>query len=229
MNRTDRLFQIIQMLRHNRVTTAQHLADEFTVSVRTIYRDIDTLSLSGIPIISEPGRGYLLMQGFDLPPLMFTPDELAALLLGTRMVQAWSDQTLSNSAVKVLEKIEAIIPEHLRPELCREEILAPSFFLPSEITECFSQLRNSIRKHNKIHFDYTREDGKTSQRKVWPLGLFFWGKVWTLTSWCELRDDFRNFRIDRIHKLQVMKETYAEESGKTLQDYLATVCNSEQQ
>ena len=167
------------------------------------------------------------MQGFDLPPLMFTPDELAAILLGARMVQAWSDQTLSNSALKVLEKIESIIPEDLRPELLREEILAPNFFLPPEIAECFSHLRTTIRKHNKIQFDYIREDGKASHRIVWPLGLFFWGKVWTLTSWCELRNGFRNFRIDRIPKLKVLDKMYAEESGKTLHDYLATVCNGE--
>lgn len=228
MNRMDRLFQIVQSMRHNRITTAQALSDEFGVSVRTIYRDIDTLSLSGIPVISEPGKGYQLMDGFDLPPLMFTEDELSSILLGARMVQAWSDQSLSHSAAKVLEKIEAIIPDHLKPELLRNDMLAPNFFLPPDIAERFSLLRTSIKSKHKVTFKYNRKDGKASQRIVWPLGLFFWGKVWTLTAWCELRKTFRNFRIDRMRQLNVKNQIFTDQPGKTLDDYLQAIedCDS---
>lgn len=127
MRRADRLFRITQELRSDRWLTAQKLAELLEVSERTIYRDIQDLSLSGVPIIAEAGMGYRLMEGFRLPPLMFTEDELEALLLGVRMVGVWSDPTLASAAEQAVARIEAVLPERLRPELSRNTIMVPPF------------------------------------------------------------------------------------------------------
>jgi predicted DNA-binding transcriptional regulator YafY len=223
MRRADRLFQIVQYLRHGRVITARSLAEKCEVSERTIYRDIQDLSLSGVPILGEAGSGYRLMPGFDLPPLMFNEDELTALLLGARMVRAWSDSRLSEAAEQALVKIEAVLPARLRPELSRSELMAPGFALPPEVSQRLSTLRHAIRDKRKLHLAYTREDGEESERTIHPLGMAYWGKVWTLVAWCELRDDFRHFRVDRIRALNPSDDSFTDQPGKTLQDFLATI------
>jgi predicted DNA-binding transcriptional regulator YafY len=225
MRRADRLFQIIQRLHHDRVVTARHLADELEVSERTIYRDIQDLSLSGVPITSEAGVGYRLMKGFQLSPLMFNEEELAALLIGARMVQAWTDKTLARAARQAMAKIEHVIPEHLKPELARQEIIVPDFPSFDRVSEELAVLRPAIKQLCKVNLGYTREDGTTSTRIVHPLGLFYWGKVWTLVAWCELRDDFRHFRLDRMRKVAMLDETYTPVPGRTLQDFLANACD----
>lgn len=223
MRRADRLFRIIQQLRHERVTTARQLAENLEVSERTIYRDVQDLSLSGVPIIGETGTGYRLMPGFDLPPLMFSEDELAALLLGARMVQAWADPKLSHSARHALEKIESVIPARLKPELLRDDLLVPGFSASPAVTETLGELRPAIRNQQKLWMHYTREDGGESKRVIHPLGLVYWGRVWTLIGWCELRDDFRHFRVDRINDYRVMEETYEILPGRSLNDFLTLV------
>jgi predicted DNA-binding transcriptional regulator YafY len=227
MRRADRLFQIIQCLHHDRVVTARDLADELEVSERTIYRDIQDLSLSGVPITGEAGVGYRLMKGFQLSPLMFNEEELAALLIGARMVQAWTDKNLARAARQAMAKIEHVIPEHLKPELERQEIIVPDFPSVDRVSEELAVLRPAIKQLCKVNFAYTREDGKTSTRIVHPLGLFYWGKVWTLVAWCELRDDFRHFRLDRMRKVAMLDEVYAPVPGRTLQDFLASVCDDD--
>jgi predicted DNA-binding transcriptional regulator YafY len=221
MRRADRLFQIIQNLHHDRAVTARHLADELQVSERTIYRDIQDLSLSGVPITGEAGLGYRLMKGFQLSPLMFTEEELAALLLGARMVQVWTDQGLARAAQQAMGKIEHVIPEQLRPELERQDILVPDFPFAAQVAEELEVLRKAIKQQRKVHFEYQREDGARSVRTVHPLGLFYWGKVWTLVAWCELRDGFRHFRLDRMNHATGLDERYELRKGRTLQDYLA--------
>jgi len=225
LRRADRLFQIIQYLRHDRVITARDLAEKLEVSERTIYRDMQDLSLSGIPIISEPGVGYRLMKGFHLPPLMFNEEELAALLLGARMVQTWTDKGLAQAAHQAMAKIESVIPDHLRPELERQEILVPDFPSNSQVAEHLRLLRKAIKVQQKVHYQYIRQDGKHSRRTVHPLGLFYWGSVWTLVAWCELRDQFRQFRLDRMEQPMILNANYQTVPGRTLADYLATVCD----
>lgn len=226
MRRADRLFQIVQLLRHDRVKTAHDLATELEVSERTIYRDIQDLSLSGVPITGEVGVGYRLMKGFNLPPLMFNEEELTALLLGARMVQAWTDRSLAKAAIHAIDKIESVIPERLKAELARDDILVPDFMTSQEVAEHLMQLRSAIKLSTKVRYDYTREDGQTSNRITQPLGLFYWGKVWTLVAWCELRNDFRNFRLDRMRNLETLTDNFKSQPGRTLQDYLALVdCN----
>jgi predicted DNA-binding transcriptional regulator YafY len=220
MRRADRLFQIIQGLHHDRAVTARQLAQNLGVSERTIYRDIQDLSLSGIPITGEAGLGYRLMKGFRLSPLMFTEEELAALLLGARMVQTWTDKSLARAAHQAMAKIEHVIPEQLKPELERQEIMVPSFPFSVTVADELGALRAAIKQKRKVRFDYQREDGESSSRTVHPLGLFYWGKVWTLAAWCELRDSFRNFRLDRMSNIATQRERFESVPGRTLQDYL---------
>lgn len=227
MRRADRLFQIIQLLSDRRAVTARYLADELAVSERTIYRDMQDLSLSGVPIESEAGVGYRLMKGFHLPPLMFSEQELAALMIGARMMQVWSDPTLAKAAQMAIRKIENVLPERLKPELARQEIMVPDFMTNNEAVQHLSLLREAIKQQQKVVFNYTREDGQHSQRTIHPLGIFYWGKVWTLTAWCELRDQFRHFRLDRMQQVVALPETFVSVPGRTLDDYLATVrCDS---
>lgn len=224
MRRADRLFQIVQNLHHERVVTAHELAEALEVSERTIYRDIQDLSLSGVPITGEAGQGYRLLRGFHMPPLMFTEDELEALLLGARMVRAWTDKGLARAANAALQKIERVVPDKLKPEFDRQEIIVPDFPMEGMAGEQLLVTRQAIKQQHKISIDYIREDGQDSNRIVHPLGLFYWGKVWTLVGWCELRDDFRHFRLDRIQSITQLDSHFESSAGRTLQDYLDREC-----
>lgn len=220
MRRADRLFQIIQLLRNRRITTASWLAEELEISERTVYRDISDLMVSGVPIEGEAGVGYILRKGFDLPPLMFNQEEIAALSFGARIVQSWADPGLAKSAEQALKKIEAVLPDALKHRIEHTPLFSPMVRLNSDVAVLLAQLRTAIGKTQKITFLYTRLDGETSQRMVWPLGLFFWGQVWTLGSWCELREQHRSFRLDRMQQVALETETYPYVPGKTLQDFL---------
>ena len=223
MRRADRLFRITQELRSDRWLTARAMAEMLEVSERTIYRDIQDLSLSGIPIIAEAGLGYRLMQGFRLPPLMFDEEELEALLLGARMVGVWSDPVLATAAERAVARIEAVLPERLLPELSRKTMLVPPFGPEAEVTDSLNLLRQSVRNQSKVKFHYQRADGESSVRTVRPLGLSYWGRTWTLIAWCELRDEFRHFRVDRMTCLLESGEDFVHEAGHTLDDFLEIV------
>lgn len=225
MRRADRLFQLIQQLRPGSVITARELAERLAVSERTIYRDVQDLSLSGVPIVGEAGAGYRMLPGFHLPPLMFSVDELAALLLGARMVQVWTDKNMAHAAKQAISKIESVIPAHLKPELAREELLVPDFSITEEVASYLALLREAIKQQHKVSYDYIRQDGVASSRIAHPLGLLYWGKVWTLVAWCELRDAFRHFRLDRIQRITVLGERFHPLPGRSLQDFLRMVCD----
>ncbi|MDH5445082.1 MAG: YafY family transcriptional regulator [Gammaproteobacteria bacterium] len=227
MRRADRLFEIIQWLRSRRVTTAQWLAEKLEVSERTIYRDIQDLMSSGVPIEGEAGVGYALRKGFDLPPLMFNREELAALSLGAQIIRSWADPKLADAAERVLSKIEVILPDELKDKIENTRLYSPMVRLNPKVANVLASLRLAIDQQNKVSIDYQREDGQTSHRTVWPLGLFFWGTVWTLGSWCELRESFRNFRLDRIRDLTTTDENYPLMEGRTLNDLLRE-CNKEE-
>ncbi len=219
MRRADRLFQIILYLRRRRVATARDLAQALEVSERTIYRDIQELSACGLPIEGAAGVGYRVRRGFDLPPLMFDREELQALRLGARMVRSWADAELSEAAGNALRKIEAVLPEGLDDP--GEALFAPSV-RPYPV-RLVGLLRRAVMEHRKARFAYQREDGEASVRTVWPLGLFYWGAVWTLVSWCELRNDFRSFRLDRIADAEVTEEPFVLEPGQTLEVFIERV------
>lgn len=219
MRRADRLFQILQLLRARRVATAAYLARELEVSKRTIYRDVADLTASGVPITGEAGVGYALARGFDLPPLMFDAEEIGALVLGARMVQAFGDEGLAARARSVLTKVEAVVPERLRRSFARPEWHVFRR-LGKEVRARVEQLRRAIDGRRKVRFVYRDEHGAESERTVRPLCLAFWGPVWTAGAWCELRPDFRNFRPDRMEDLVVLDERFADEPGKDLAAYL---------
>ena len=221
MRRADRLFQIIQTLRHRRLTTAAQLAERLEVSERTIYRDMSDLSRSGVPIEGEAGVGYRLGKDFDLPPLMFDSSEIQALVFGARMVERWADDELSRAASSALEKVEAVLPESRRQHLRDTALFALAFQSPQEHKPHLQVLRRAIEERRVVALEYADESGRATQRRVRPLGLYFWGVTWTLGAWCELRSDFRNFRLDRIQACQASDECFALETPCTLEAYVA--------
>ncbi|NOZ53178.1 MAG: YafY family transcriptional regulator [Gammaproteobacteria bacterium] len=220
MRRADRLFQIIQLLRNRRITTAKWLAEELEISERTVYRDVQDLMVSGVPIEGEAGIGYVLRRGYDLPPLMFTKEEITALTLGARIVNSWADPQLAKAADQVLNKIKTVLPDTLKNSLSETHLFAPLVQIPVDVASAMAKLRVATEERKKIHFNYTRADGENSTRTVWPLGLFFWGAVWTLGAWCELRHDFRNFRLDRMSNLLTADEYFPIEHGRTLDAFI---------
>jgi predicted DNA-binding transcriptional regulator YafY len=218
MRRADRLFQIAQYLRGRRLTTAKQLSGWLSVSERTIYRDIQDLSLSGVPIEGEAGVGYRVKSGFDLQPLMFSPDEIDALVIGMRMVQAWGGPQLAASSVAALAKITLALPKDKRDFVEATAMFAPSFHIDPTHGERLEAIRQAIAQRNKLQLQYTDAKDKTSQRVVWPLAMFFWGGVWSIAAWCETRSDFRSFRLDRIQDFQIGKK-YSDQSGRRLSDF----------
>ncbi|UYV37603.1 YafY family transcriptional regulator [Rhodobacteraceae bacterium D3-12] len=221
MRRADRLFQIVQHLRGGRLVTAAHLADRLEVSQRTIYRDVADLIGSGVPIDGEAGVGYIMRAGYDLPPLMFTNDEVAALVAGARLLQAWGGAAMGEAAQEALVKIEAVLPDTARAKAEQVQVHA---FQSHEMTEklraLFDRIDSSIKSRTRIEIDYEDKDGAASARIIRPLGLFFWGKVWTLVGWCELRNDFRMFRLDRIGAATAL-DRFREERDKSLKNFYA--------
>ena len=221
MRRADRLFQIIQSLRRRRhPTTAQHLADELEISVRTVYRDIADLTSCGVPIDGEAGIGYLLREGFHLPPLMFNQDEIEALVLGAQIVREWTDAKMARAAADVLAKVEAALPKESRRLIHDTPLHAPPNVRREPIAVDMSELRLAIRGQNKVRLTYAAGGGEAVERVVRPLALAFYGPVWLLTTWCEMRGDFRSFRLDRIRSAEVLAARFEQESGKRLDDFL---------
>ena len=223
MRRADRLFQVIQLLRRRNVATAAWLATELEVSERTVYRDVRDLMLSGVPIEGEAGVGYILRRGFDLPPLMFTESEIEAMVLGARVVTSWGDAGLAKAAAEALARVESVLPDRLKARVAGTPLYAPGFHVPPRVMAALADSRAAMDTRHKISIEYTGADGVETERTVRPLGLFFWGSGWTLTAWCELRDGFRNFRLDRMRALKTLPERFADERGKTIDDYFQLV------
>ena len=221
MRRADRLFQLIQLLRARRSLTAAQIAKELEVSERTVYRDVQDLMASGVPIEGEAGVGYVLAQSFDLPPLMFTKEEVEALVVGARMVEAWGDPDLARQARSVVSKAESVVTEALRQRLQSVDVYVPSFHVCDELKANVEPVRRALASKRKLRFEYTNLDGIESHRTVWPLALYFWGRTWTAVCWCELRDAFRHFRPDRMRNLRVLEDPVPDEKGRDLDAFIA--------
>jgi predicted DNA-binding transcriptional regulator YafY len=219
MRRADRLFQIVQHLRGGRLVTAQMLGGRLEVSERTIYRDIADLQSTGVPIDGEAGVGYIMREGYDLPPLMFTRDEIVALVAGARMVQAFGGAAMARAAAEALVKIGAVIPAGEKDRLRRTEIHVADYVMSDAVRASVDIAERAVEERQVLSLDYRDEQGRPTQRDVRPLGLWFWGKVWTLIAWCELRDDFRAFRIDRVEGVTPAGRVFRHERGKTLADF----------
>lgn len=223
MRRADRLFRIIQLLRRRKLTTARQIAEELEVSERTVYRDVADLIGSGVPIRGEAGVGYALDRGFDLPPLMFTEEELEALVLGVRVVESWGDAALAQAARLVVQKVEAVLPSRLQERVGKAPLFAPGFHVPTESARELGTLRRAIRERRKARLSYVDRAAAATERTIRPLGLFFWGSSWTVAAWCELRDGFRGFRLDRVQKLELTEQRFEDEDGRTLDDFFEYV------
>ena len=205
MRRAERLFRIIEKLRPGRLTTARALAASLEVSERTIYRDIAHLVGSGLPIEGEAGVGYIMREGYDLPPVMFSEEEMVALTAGARMVVAWGGTSMARGAESALEKIAAVVPENARARAERLSLHALGGIPPGHaVRDTIDAIEAATDRPHRVRILYTDEAHHGSDRVVRPLGLWFWGKVWTLVAWCELRGDFRMFRLDRITRIDVL-------------------------
>jgi predicted DNA-binding transcriptional regulator YafY len=222
MRRADRLFDILQTLRvAGRPMTAATIAERLEVTVRTIYRDIATLQARRIPIEGAPGIGYVLRRGFDLPPLMFTADEIDAITVGARLVRRLRDPGLQNAADGVLAKVTTVLPEALR-----SGVIAPPFFVSAEDAAepkgvDLSELRLAIRETRKVRIAYSDAQGRGSDRTVWPIAMAYYVDVTLLGAWCELRSDFRHFRVDRIAASNVLDARFSTDGGNLMKRWFA--------
>lgn len=204
MRRADRLFQIVDLLRPGRLTTARDLAARLEVSERTVYRDVADLIGSGVPIEGAAGAGYLMRAGYDLPPLMLTRDEAQALVAGARMMRAFAGTKMQRAATEAMDKILAVLPADLKTKAGEMPLYAVGKAAPDISTETrtrLDQIVEAIESRHAIDIAYAREDGTPSQRRIQPGVVLFWGKVWTIGAWCDLRQDYRGFRVDRMEIL----------------------------
>lgn len=220
MRRADRLFQLVQLVRGRRLATGDWLATRLEVSLRTVYRDIADLQAQGVPIEGEAGVGYRMRAGFDLPPLMFTTDEAKALVACVRLAQARLDAGLASAAEGALSKVLAVLPSGARAAAESLAVYAPVHEVDAPTRSRLEVLRMATEDKRKVRLRYLDLKDTTSERAVRPLGCFYWGAVWTLAAWCETRQDFRNFRVDRIERVELLDERFRDEAGKSLADLL---------
>ena len=222
MRRSDRLFDIIQKLRTAaRPVTAATLAAELEVTTRTIYRDVATLQARRVPIDGAPGIGYLLRKGFDLPPLMFNVDEVEAIAVGAQMVRRLRDPKLQEAAESVFAKVTVVLPEALRTSLVAPHIFVSEGDAVAAEGVDMAELRAAIRNSAKLHIAYTDERGRRTNRTIWPIAMAYYVDVTLIGAWCELRADYRNFRVERIGSSKVLDEHFSQDNGRLFREWSA--------
>jgi predicted DNA-binding transcriptional regulator YafY len=220
MSRTERLLDLIQLLRRHRApVTGPALADELGISIRTLYRDIATLQAQGADIQGEPGLGYVLRPGFTLPPLMFSADEIEALVLGSRWVaRRAEDPRLGDAAANALSKITAVLPEDLRESVDGSNLLVGGGeVIPAQVD--LSAIRLAIREQKKLVIAYRNAGGTATERIIWPFAVGFFDRVRVVIGWCELRTDYRHFRLDRIERMEALPERYPRRRAAMLKEW----------
>lgn len=220
MSRAERLLDLIQILRRYRQpVSGQTLADELGVSIRTLYRDIASLQAQGAAIDGEAGIGYILRPGFMLPPLMFSGEEIEALVLGSRWVSERADGLLGNAARNVLAKIGAVLPDDLKDSIAASGmIIGPGEPIAAGDAE-LATIRQAIRTERKVQIRYADERGATTTRLIWPLALAFFDRVRVVVAWCELRDGYRHFRTDRIATIDVTADRLPRRRAALLREW----------
>jgi predicted DNA-binding transcriptional regulator YafY len=223
VRRADRLFRIVQLLRGRRFLTAAQLSETLEVSARTVYRDIADLAASGVRVMGEAGVGYRLDRAFDLPPLMFDADEIQALVLGARMVEAWADDDLRRAARGALEKIHAVLPGERKASVDETALYSLGFRVRDDVRARIGQIRRAIADARKLGLVYAAAGDATTERTIRPLGLYFWGGTWTVGAWCDLRSDYRSVRLDRMAQVVTLDERFAREPPVTLADFVAAM------
>lgn len=224
MRKADRLNDIVHHLRRmHQAVTAQTLAETLEVSLRTIYRDIQDLVDSGVPILGEAGVGYVIDKKYHLPPIMFDADELEAIALGIGMVSNWTDEKFAEKAQSAYRKIQATLPAQLINELHQiSTFSAPSHYkIPWEVN--FTDVRECIRRKHLVSFTYLDLNDQQTQRVIRPLALISFSPIWLLAGWCDLRGAFRNFRLDRISEFTKLDTRYKDEKDRSLATYLKRV------
>jgi len=222
MGRSDRLFDIIQRLRTaSHPTTAAKLAAELEVTPRTVYRDIAVLQARRVPIEGEAGVGYVLRKGFDLPPLMFTIDEVEAIAVGARLVRRLRDPKLQDAAQSVLAKVTVVVPERLRPHVADAPVwVSPGMIAPAKGAD-LAEVRAAIRDSRKLYIAYADEKGRRTNRTIWPIAMAYYVDATLLGAWCELRADYRNFRVERIQSSKVLDEHFDQDNGRLFREWSA--------
>ena len=222
MRRSDRLFDIIQRLRTaSGPVTAAALAADLEVTPRTVYRDIATLQARRVPIEGAAGVGYLLRRGFDLPPLMFTVDEVEAIAVGARMVGRLRDPKLQEAAESVLAKVTVVVPDALRASLAASPVFVSEGDAVAATGVDMAELRAAIRDSRKLHIAYADESGRRTHRTIWPIAMAYYVDVTLVGAWCELRADYRNFRVERIQSSKVLDEHFDQENGRLFREWSA--------
>ncbi|WP_428540453.1 helix-turn-helix transcriptional regulator [Profundibacter sp.] len=220
MRRKDRLFEMIQILRDGRLHRAQDMAERLDVSVRTIYRDMDKLIASGVPVEGERGLGYSMTAPITLPPLNLTMTELEAFHLGMDVVAKSTDKELAEAAKSLIAKVDIVLPEDRDAPALGWGFATNPLEDAAKGFKYMPTLRAAIRMRHKVQLGYRNEAGEMIERVVRPLQLEYWGRVWTVIAWCEMREDFRVLRVDRMSDVSVLPSQFGDDVGKTLSDYL---------
>lgn len=216
MRRAERLYRITDYLRSRRRTTAEWLARELDVSPRTIYRDVADLIRAGVPVAGEAGVGYTLQRRVDLPPLMLDRAELEAVEVGLRFVRAYADSALGSAAANAQAKIRSIVPSETASSAAATPVFVPR---PRGVQAHLRAMLDAVHRRIKVRLHYRDERQVDTERTVWPLAVLFGGSHWTTVGWCELREGFRSFRLERIQALSVLSETYPDARGRRLEDF----------
>ncbi len=217
--RADRLLALMELLRERPINTAADLARALEVSIRTVYRDIDALVATGVPVRGEAGVGYTLEPGYHLPPLNLTAEEAEALALGARVLATWSDGAVAKQAAAALAKIRAVLPASGQTGVDQDIFWAPQWVTRSAPNVDLLELKRAAQSRRVLCIDYETLNGTRSTRTVRPLSVTFFGPVWLLVAWCEAADDFRCFRLDRIGAMIATGATFRDETGKRLADF----------
>lgn len=220
MRRTERLFQIIQVLRsRRRPVTGAELAGELEVSLRTLYRDMAELIAQRVPIRGEAGIGYVIDSDFDMPPMMLTADELEAAVLGATWVAARGDSALARGARDLIAKLSAAVPEALQPVVLDANLAAVSFVQIEADGFDVAMVRQALRNRRKLDIEYGDADGQFTRRRVWPVAIAYTEQLRLIAAWCELRQDFRHFRADRVRQCDISDEVIPVAARKLHQDW----------
>ena len=222
MPRSDRLFDIIQALRSSKKPmTAAALAKELEVTPRTVYRDIATLQARRVPIEGAAGVGYVLRKGFDLPPLMFTIDEVEAIAVGARLLKRVKDPALQHAADSVLAKVSVVVPEGLKPHIADAHVyVSPGMAADADGAD-LAEIRAAIRDSRKLYIGYADTQGRRTNRVIWPIAMAYYVDATLVGAWCELRADYRNFRIERIQSSKVLRERFDQQGGRLFREWSA--------
>ncbi|MGH1541354.1 MAG: helix-turn-helix transcriptional regulator [Arenicella sp.] len=222
MRKSDRLFQLTNILRSHQPITAKQLSEKLSVSQRTIYRYIDDLSVAGIPVYGEVGVGYRLSEGFELPPIQLTRLEMEALVIGVNLVTVSTGDKLSKASRSLLNKIEAALPNRAMVNSKSSEyaVRVPDDYQIESTRQTWEVLHQAIEKKHSVRVVYTSLSGSTSERNILPLGLFYWGGKWTLGGWCYLRKDYRSFRVDRIDTAEKSAIALLADASVSLENYI---------